>query len=317
MGNEHLDTEPMNRRVEVDLDVAGLTHVGKERLRNEDQFLIARLQRSLVVENTSIKADALQWLPSSAEGTLLLVADGMGGAGGGDVASAVAVQAIGDYLCNVLPWVDARQPVSQPRLTIPGVRLGLEEALIEGDAEVRRAAADPEHSPQMGTTTTMAYILWPFLYVAHVGDSRAYLYRAETKRLSQLTTDHTLAERLREQTNMVVDDGSPLHHALWNALGGGDHGELDPEVRRNELQLDDVVLLCSDGLTKHVTDKEITQVLRAGGSAADICAQLVGMANDGGGSDNTTAVVAQRKQTTPARPGLEGPTQFRPPKKAR
>lgn len=303
---------------DVSLDVAGLTDVGRERRRNEDQFLIARLERNLHVEATSVK-EAEGLLPGSTEGTVMLVADGMGGTAAGDLASSVAVKAIAGYVCNVLPWADARNrtdaeseppPQRKTEPTIPGMRVGLSNALVEGDAEVRRAA-DTHGKKGMGTTLTLGYLQWPQLYVAHAGDSRCYLLRGA--RLSQLTTDHTLAEKLRAQAaHLEIDDSSPWHHVLWNALGGGEHASIEPEVHRLQLTPGDTLLLCSDGLTKHVSDAEITATLRSATDATHACAVLVHKALEGGGSDNVTVVVARSRRRQDPYDGDE-PTRVRKP----
>ncbi len=277
----------------VKLDAAGATDIGSERETNQDQFLIATLQRTLVLRDTSVKL-ARRWLPDSTEGTVMIVADGMGGTSGGDIASSVAVSTIVEYLCGVMPWVQTSRldEVDDPNRTLPGVKTGLHRAIVEGDSEVKRAAKETG-GKDMGTTVTMAYLLWPQLYVAHVGDSRCYLLRDGTLRL--LTTDHTLAERLRVNSNVELDEGSPWHHVLWNALGGGEHASLEPEVHRHPLEEGDVVLLCSDGLTKHCSDDEIANALSRAGSAREACDRLVAMANAGGGSDNITVVVGRCK----------------------
>jgi serine/threonine protein phosphatase PrpC len=275
----------------VTFDTAGLTHVGRERSRNEDQFLIARLERRLRVEATSV-TDVAPLLPAPRDGTLLLVADGMGGAAAGDIASAVAVRTIVDYVCNVMPWATAVAPVSGPSpplsSTLPGVRVGLSSALRQGDVAIREVAHH-RGGRSMGTTTTLAYVQWPHLYVAHVGDSRCYLLR--DGEMLQITTDHTLAEKLRARTDITVDESSPWHHVLWNALGAGDHRAVEPEVHRHLLEDKDVLLLCSDGLTKHLDDDVIADVLGRSTSAALACERLVDLANRDGGSDNITAVV--------------------------
>ncbi len=274
-------------------DISGLSDVGKERERNEDQFLIATLQRTLEVRDTTLSADAQRFLPSSVEGTILMVADGMGGGAAGHVASNVAVSAVADYLCNVMPWADSatRAKTDFSSDTLPGVRRNLATALAKGDQEVRRAAVDVGTKRPMGTTTTMAYILGRNMYVAHAGDSRCYLLREG--RLRQLTTDHTLAEQLRDQADFVVDEDSPWHDVLWNALGASESSVVQPEVRRCLLRTFDTVLLCSDGLTKHVSNETITKILQQAASASDACRQLVNLANDGGGTDNTTVVVVR------------------------
>jgi protein phosphatase len=292
---------------EPELDVSGLTDIGLERDKNEDQFLVATMQRSLSVEDTSV-SDHLAWLPGSVRGTILMVADGMGGAGGGDIASKVAVSAIAEYLCTVMPIAGSAPSESMVRQSsVPGVRHGLKSAMERGDAEVRRAAVAAGEE-RMGTTLTMTYILWPQLYVAHVGDSRAYLLR--DKVLLRLTTDHTYAEQLRQKTSMPLDESSPWHHVLWNALGGNRNEAVEPEMHRWMLEPGDVVLLCSDGLTKHVSDKDIARVLHAAESAEAACKELVKRANDGGGSDNVTVVVARCLEPTTASeaaPTLERP----------
>lgn len=292
------------------LDVAGLTHVGKIRGHNEDQFLIASLERRLRLIDTSVKAQALQWLPTATAGTLLIVADGMGGLAGGDVASSVAVRAIGDYLCNVLP-IATLPSGDDERVSLLGVRVGLQAAIAAGEARVRAAATEERLDPDMGTTLTMAYVVWPHLYVAHAGDSRFYLSREGA--LRRLTTDHTLAEKLRERANIEVDDNSPWHHALWNMVGGR-QSDVEPEVHRLTLEDDDVLLLCSDGLTKHVSDDDIQSVIAASATAADACAELVARANAAGGSDNITVALA-RRASPPARASrrFEGPTQVKLP----
>jgi protein phosphatase len=288
--------------ISVALECAGLTHVGRQRERNEDQFLIATMQRTLEVRESSVSYDAMRWLPDSARGTILVVADGMGGAGSGDIASQVAVQAIANYLTSVLPIADAASRRAARALrdqTLPGVRQGLMRAIAKGDSAVRQAAHSPGANERMGTTLTMAYVLWPHLYVAHVGDSRCYLMREG--RLEQLTSDHTLAEQLRTQTKVVIDASSPWHHVLWNALGGGEkNATAEPEVHRVSLESDDVLLLCSDGLTKHVDDASIVPALDGADNAKDACDRLVDMANAAGGSDNITAVVARCIATTPS-----------------
>ncbi|MEQ9325581.1 MAG: protein phosphatase 2C domain-containing protein, partial [Polyangiaceae bacterium] len=272
---------------------------GREREINQDQFFIATLQRRLAVWDTSLPPTSRGWLPPSTDGTLMVVADGMGGTDGGEIASSVAVRSVSEYVCNVMPWVDAKQremdaagdsgPVAL-RATIPGVRTGLHHALVQGDSDVRDAAVSAGGS-DMGTTVTLAYLLWPLLYVAHVGDSRCYLLR--DGELSQLTTDHTLAEKMKQRTEVEIDESSPWHHILWNALGGGEYAAIEPEVHRHDLQLGDVVLVCSDGLTKHASDEEIVNALRSSGNAAEASARLIAIANADGGTDNTTVVIAR------------------------
>lgn len=273
----------------VRIDAAGLTHVGQVRTTNEDAYLIATLQRSMLVHDASPAARG--WFTGESAGTMLIVADGMGGQGGGDVASRVAVNSVVNHLLNCMPWATAHheesaRPAHSPSL--PGVRDQLASALVEGDSTVKITGAR-SGTPQMGTTLTMALVLWPIAYVAHVGDTRCYLYRSGE--LRRLTTDHTLAQRLAEVSPDSVDETSRLHHILWNSLGAS--ADLpQPEIQKLTLQSGDVLLLCSDGLTKHLSDAQIARLLAGSAKAEQRCAMLIDRANAAGGVDNITALVA-------------------------
>jgi protein phosphatase len=276
------------------IDAAGMTNVGLERPGNEDAFLIATLQRSLVVHAASPAANN-GGFRAGLSGTLLMVADGMGGEGGGDVASRVAVHAVASYLLNVMPWA---APAAAPtgEASPSGLEARLASALVIGDSSVKIAA---QHSatPKMGTTLTMALVLWPALYVAHAGDTRCYLLREG--QLSRLTTDHTLAQKLLDEAAEPVDPDSQLHHVLWNSLGGSANLP-EPQIVKLELKLGDRLLLCSDGLTKHVSDPQILAVLSAGEPNATQCGRLIELANTGGGSDNVTVLIANAVALTEA-----------------
>ncbi len=271
------------------IDASGSTNVGRERPRNEDSFLIATLQRSMVVHDAS-PASARGWFAGSSAGTLLVVADGMGGQGGGDVASRVAVNTVASYLLNVMSWTSgtAARETSADRASLPGVRDQLSSALVIGDSTVKSAAAG-SGSPAMGTTLTMALVLWPMLYVAHVGDTRCYLLRSG--KLTRLTTDHTVAQKMASTAAVPLDPESQLNHVLWNSLGGSAEVP-QPELVKIDLEVGDVLLLCSDGLTKHVEDAQIAAYLSADEPNPVRCGRLVEHANAGGGSDNVTVVVA-------------------------
>jgi protein phosphatase len=278
-------SDPRTSAVNVRLDAAGLTDVGRERDRNEDAYLIATLQRSMIIHDAS--QDARGWFSGEPAGTLLIVADGMGGQGGGDVASRVAINAVASYLLNVMPWMSAPAEPGAMRQSLPGLREQLSSALVASDRTVKEAGLKAG-VPQMGTTLTMALVLWPILYVAHVGDSRCYQLRSGT--LNRLTKDHNLAEQLHAATGEVLSARSELQNVLWNSLGAGDRLP-QPEISKITLEPGDVLLLCSDGLTKHVEDAELASILVSGQSSKVTCAALIDRANAAGGSDNVTAVV--------------------------
>lgn len=259
---------------------------------------MASLQRSLFVHDAS--PGARGWFAGDGAGTMLVVADGMGGHAGGDVASQTAVRAVVNHLLNCVPWPGCEEaPRSKPAsraqsASRPGVRDGLSSALVVGDSTVK-AAGEQSGRPDMGTTLTMALIMWPALYVAHVGDTRCYLYRGG--KLARLTTDHTVAEQMARASAMPVDPRSHLNHVLWNALGASADAP-QPEIRRHGLAPSDLILLCSDGLTKHVGDEQIAQCLSTPASAQERCAMLVARANAQGGTDNITVLLAELDAAT-------------------
>jgi serine/threonine protein phosphatase PrpC len=275
-------------------DFFGLSDIGRARKNNEDQFLIAELSKSMLLEQTTLPIEDSTRLSAGRRGKLLVVADGMGGQPAGERASAVAVQSIIKYALNVLPWF---------------FRLKDDEGDLEGDlkramekcqASIERDAAQNPERQGMGSTLTMAYILWPALYAVHVGDSRAYLFRRG--HLEQITQDHTIGQQLVAQG---IPQGGPsgkppFRKVLWNFLGGSTP-DLSPAVYKVQIQEDDTLLLATDGLGRHVSDSEIADVLAAAVSTEESCHRLIDLANERGGRDNTTVIIARYPRTEAAK----------------
>ncbi len=284
----HTPNIPVSPRIRT-LDAGGATSVGRVREKNEDQFVVAQVDSRVHVADSSL---ALRppahddHLPAATAPMLLDVADGMGGHGGGDVASALAVQTVVDELASFVP-----DPRPGHRGSLPGVRAKLTSAVRHGDDEVRHAADAGNGARGMGTTLTIAYVIERTLYVAHVGDSRCYLLRAGT--LYQLTKDHTVAEEMGVSLGEQLPASSPWHHVLTNAIGASEETSASPEVRRLDLYPGDVLLLCSDGVTKHLGDDDLASCLGASEAAATIARRIVAEADTRGGTDNSTAVVAR------------------------
>lgn len=175
----------------VVLDCFGITDRGKVRANNEDHFLIADLTKRLRLQQTSLPCiDAAEW-SRGASGHLFVVADGMGGAAGGELASGLAIEAISWYVAKTMPWFYRYQDGREEELEHE-LRVAVEAC----ERTVTDVAAE-SHFCKMGTTLTLAYVLWPRVYVVHAGDSRCYLHRAG--RLHRMTTDHTVAQRAVER----------------------------------------------------------------------------------------------------------------------
>lgn len=269
------------------MDCAGLTDIGRVRQTNEDQFLIADLNKSLLVRQTSLSHDDHTRLFGGSQGALLLVADGMGGHAAGKQASALAVQTLAHYFLNIMPWFFRLESDQENDL-----KDELKSAMETCQRSIEAAAQARQEQRGMGTTLTMAFLLWPRLYVVHVGDSRCYLFRPP--RLERITKDQTMAQQLVDHGVLAPEEApsSRWSHVLWSCLGG-DSRHLSIEVYKANLAVGDTLLLCTDGLSGKLRDEELQRVLQQGSSAEQTCQKLVQAANDAGGSDNITAVVAR------------------------
>jgi serine/threonine protein phosphatase PrpC len=263
------------------LDMFGVTDVGLVRERNEDQFLIARLYRQMVLEQSSLPVAEERRILAGDPGQLFVVADGVGGHGGGDLASAVAVDAVADAVLKSTPWVFEPGLVPDEPERDAQVATELQAALARAEAQVH-AVGERHQAQRMATTLTLGLLLWPRLYVAHAGDSRCYIVRGG--RLRRVTRDHTLGER-------VGAENGAFKHVLVNAVGGSEE-KLMVEIHRVMLEPGDGVLFCTDGLTNQVADEQISAHFAQGGGAAEIAARLVEHAKSTGGRDNITVVVA-------------------------
>jgi PPM family protein phosphatase len=261
----------------------GITDKGLVRENNEDQFVIAEIRRVLRIRRSSLsQPDAVM---GEGLGQLFVVADGMGGHQGGEYASALAVASVENIVLNTISWLF--------RLKGEGILSEFQEALRATDRWVIEAAQRQPELKGMGTTLTVAYVTGNVLYLAHVGDSRCYLYREG--KLEQLTRDHTFVATL-VQEGVIAPEAAAQHtmrNVITNAVGGDKKG-VDPEVHKHLLSPGDVLLLCSDGLTELVPDADIAEQLRTGPrSPEDLCGVLVGTANARGGTDNVTVVIAR------------------------
>jgi len=271
---------------------AGLTHPGRVRKNNEDQFVIARLAKSMQIEASSMD-DPGHPRYGEEDGYLLVVADGMGGAAAGERASTLAIESIESFALDTLKWFFHRGRAEE------GALLGeLRQAVERADRSVFREADADHKLAGMGTTLTLAYTVGADLYIAHVGDSRAYLSRGGE--LAQVTSDHTLVQMLVDQGVIRPEDAK--HHArrnvVTNVIGGPQEG-VQAEIHKLAIGEGDILLLCSDGLTEAVKDRDIAAVLSGAEPPEAMARSLVDLALKNGGPDNVTVIVG-RYGTLPA-----------------
>jgi serine/threonine protein phosphatase PrpC len=270
------------------VDLAALTHAGKVRQNNEDVYLVARYGRFLQTLLTNLPPGCVP--DRSDEGGYgLVVADGVGGHAGGEVASRLAVSTLIRLALDTPDWIllpgDREREQVMERFR---QRYRLTDVVLQAEASVDPALAG------MRTTMTVACNLGPDMVLAHVGDSRAYLLRGTDFR--QLTRDHTLVQELADAGGISPDQikNHVFRHVITRALGG-EGGLAEADIRRVVLADGDQVLLCSDGLTEMVETATIADTLRAAATAREACEALVELALEGGGKDNVTVVLARYK----------------------
>ena len=273
---------PVTSEASLTVHSFGLTDRGRVRSSNEDQFVNAKLSRAIRIQQSSLPQP--DTLFGDQHGHLFLVADGMGGHAGGEEASALALATIEEFVLNSLKWFFALQG--------DGILTEFQEALRSADERVFAEAARRPELKGMGTTLTMGYTSHAALYVAHVGDSRCYIFRGGT--FHQVTRDHTLVQEMVRGgvISAAEAENNPFRNVVTNSVGGSEPG-LKPEVHKIPLVAGDVTLICSDGLTTMLSDDAIAAVLRQERDPEAACRTLVAMANDAGGRDNITAIVAR------------------------
>jgi protein phosphatase len=276
---------PTRKPREDEIDVHGVTHPGKVRQDNQDHFVLCSLRKQLVLRLSSIPDARSIMGESERVASLAMVADGVGGAAQGETASRMTLQAVTEYVSRATRcYFGAAEDDDQALLN------ALQEGAAHCHAELLRLGEEDAAYRGMATTLTVYLGVWPRGYLLQVGDSRCYMLR--DGELTQITRDQTMAQAMVDAGALKAEDaaGTQLAHTLTSSIGGH---ETHPKVTRVDLTWGNVLLLCSDGLTRHVSDERIREVLGSMTSAKQACETLVQEALDDGGSDNVTVVVGR------------------------
>jgi protein phosphatase len=282
------DSRALQKPFPAEIDVCGLTHRGRVRSENADHFLIASFHRAMQVQHSSLPPTAFTPHSADSRGYVFLVADGVGAFAQAANGSARAIRSVAQYLVDMSEVSLVTEPDREEEI-VARVRAAIEgahETLLELDEDGIPGSAV--------TTLTMVVTIWPRLFLVHVGDSRAY--RPRDGELTQLTHDQTMAQAMVDsgEWTRATADASPLKHVLVSALGSS---RVDPQVRALSLDRSDVLLLCTDGLTKHVSDEEIRDEVMRLSSTEACCQSLVDLALTRGGEDNVTVVIGRARPT--------------------
>jgi protein phosphatase len=248
--------EPNHSTGNVPLRWACISDKGKVREENEDAYRV------------------------DAEHNLFIVSDGMGGHAEGARASQIVVEDLPSILIEKLGKLKNKSSSS--------VRQIIHKSIVELNQKVRVEGANGNGHRNMGATLVMAIRHDDRLYIANVGDSRAYLFRKN--RLRQLTIDHTFVAELIEKGQIKPEEteNHPQQHIITQCVGFD--SEIKPLIRYITIKKDDRLLLCSDGLTSAVPDKKIRQIIKSHTDLQSLCKKLTETANEAGGPDNITVL---------------------------
>jgi PPM family protein phosphatase len=274
MSDAFVPAKPTASAGAITLHVFGRTDVGQIREHNEDNFLIADLSEQ---NRSLLEANRTQTV--GPRGNVLGVCDGMGGAAAGEVASQLAVDIIYETLCSEPPPQD---PDDFARRLV--------RAVEEAGVRIFNEARADRSRRGMGTTATIAALLDERLFLAQVGDSRAYILRMG--QLVQVTRDQSLVTQLIEAGQLTEEEAETFEHnnIILQALGTADSVQVD--LTHVVLRDGDRLMLCSDGLSGMVRNDEIRQVLLTFTDPFQACRELTDRANAAGGHDNITVIVA-------------------------
>jgi protein phosphatase len=271
---------------QVRVEFAAISDPGKLRQNNEDHYLIARVSRTFRALDTNMPPGGL---PESVDDVAyaMVVADGMGGMAAGEKASQLAIRTGVQLVTNSPRWA-TKIDEEEARAFIARMR----DYFRKVDSAVIAQARTDHGLRGMGTTLTLAYSVGIDVFVIHVGDSRAYLYRHG--RLEQLTRDHTVAQNLADVGAIKPEEvhRHATRHVLTNFVGGPTPG-VDPEIATLQVQDGDFLLVCSDGLTEMVEDPHIAEILKDAGTCNAAAKALVAKALANGGRDNVTVLLAR------------------------
>jgi protein phosphatase len=256
---------PPTNSSQVRVELAALSHQGLVRSTNEDYYLVVRYGR-MMEKLLSNLPDPLVPNRSEETGYGIIVADGIGGAAAGELASQLAIRALFDAALRTPDWLfGTGERIAEQ------AEQRMAERYHKADAALRQEAETDPSLLGMGTTMTVARSLGTRLLVGHIGDSRAYLFREGT--LHQLTKDHTLVQSLVDAGQLTAEQAvaHPYRHALTRSLGGhAVRGE--GEFQHMEIADNDQLLLCTDGLTDIIDSQAIASVLMNAATSSDACA---------------------------------------------
>jgi PPM family protein phosphatase len=259
-------------------EIFGSSNVGLIRHDNQDSFMIANLETGDIATMSAPTTVSVHTAPF-----ILIVADGVGGAASGALASSIATETI---LSEMHRWWH-----KVPKRTAESIEAALKRGIeVANKAIFQKANSSPEHHG-MGTTTTLALVLDGEAFIAQVGDSRAYLVRKGAAK--QLTKDQSFVQRLIDAGRMTQKEAAQSEHRNIILQALGPEEKVVTDLYRCKLENDDFLVLCSDGLSNQVSAEDIARITRGAGRPEEICEALIEEAMHTGAPDNVTVITAR------------------------
>jgi PPM family protein phosphatase len=259
-------------------EIFGSSNVGLIRHDNQDSFMIANLETGDIATMSAPAVVSVHTAPF-----ILIVADGVGGAASGALASSIATETI---LSELHRWWH-KVPKRTPESIEAALKRGID---VANKAIYQKSNSSPEHHG-MGTTTTLALVLDGEAFIAQVGDSRAYLVRKGTAK--QITKDQSFVQRLIDAGRMTQKEAAQSEHRNIILQALGPEEKVVTDLYRCKLENDDFLVLCSDGLSNQVSAEDIGRITRGAGRPEEICEALIEEAMHTGAPDNVTVVAAR------------------------
>jgi protein phosphatase len=267
-----------------EIDVHALSHPGKVRKSNQDRYLLATINKRVTLVSTNLDEEERLQAGDRRLAYLAMVADGVGGGTGGADASSTTIETIMQYVNDsLLVFHGALTNETEFTELLQAAAMRAHQAVLE---RRRRNGV----LGTMATTLTVYFSIWPIYYLLQLGDSRYYLYR--DGKLTQVTRDQTMAQDLVDEgvLTRAAAAKTPMASVLSSAIGGD---STQPVVTRLQGSWHNVHLMCSDGLTRHVSDERIAEVLGSMTNSKQAAEQLLQDALDAGGSDNITIIIGR------------------------
>jgi serine/threonine protein phosphatase PrpC len=275
---------PLNQKPRDDeIDVFCVSHPGRVRAENQDHFLLATIHKRVQVLQTNLNSKHVLPIGDQRLAFVAMIADGVGGADGGEEASAKALEVAMQYLANSTDCY-LRSAEDEELMH------ALQDAALKSHEAVLARAKEVAEGRSMATTLTLWMGVWPWYYLLQVGDSRYYLYR--DRKLTQVSRDQTIAQDLLDQGvfTRAMASRSRFANVLSSAIGGD---TALPVITRLKADWMNVHLLCTDGLTKHVSDEQIADRLENMVTAKECAERLLNDALEAGGTDNISIIIGR------------------------